>query len=185
MKMYVPDINEIWDEILSEKMIKKNRQYGNSVYDEDTIFSGIGDPEELIKIRLDDKMRRLKTLDTESDKYDSELMEIVAYLMHLLNWRRNSEKYKDVKPIIFDEQDEELCKLFREEYNDTHRKCRCETGDLNGCEEKIELKELGQFKLASGRDYRQPGEEEQSPEDPRESLKRRLHELSVWGLPDK
>ncbi len=94
MKMYVPDITEIWDEILSEKMIKKNRQYGNSVYDEDTIFSSIGDPEELIKIRLDDKMRRLKTLDKESDKYDSELMEIIAYIMHLLNWRRNSGKYK-------------------------------------------------------------------------------------------
>jgi hypothetical protein len=93
MKMYIPDIQEIWDEILSEKMIKKNRQYGNSVYDEDTIFSDIGDPEELIKIRLDDKMRRLKTLDHDSDKYDSELMEIVAYLMHLINWRRNSGKY--------------------------------------------------------------------------------------------
>lgn len=93
MKMYVPDITEIWEQILSEKMIKKNRQYGNSVYDEDTIFSDIGDPEELIKIRLDDKMRRLKTLDPNSDKYDSELMEIVAYIMHLLNWRRNIGKY--------------------------------------------------------------------------------------------
>jgi len=99
MKMYVPDINEIWDEILSEKMIKKNRQYGNSVYDEDTIFSGVGDPEELINIRLDDKMRRLKTLDNKSDKYDSELMEIVAYLMHLLNWRRNSGKYEEKEEL--------------------------------------------------------------------------------------
>ena len=93
MKMYVPDIVEIWDEILSEKMIKKNQQYGNSVYDEDTIFSNVGDPEELIKIRLDDKMRRLKTLDPKSSKYDSELMEIIAYIMHLLNWRRNNGKY--------------------------------------------------------------------------------------------
>ena len=95
MKMMVPDLNEIWDEILSEKIIKKNKQYGNSVYDTDTIFSSVGDPEELIKIRLDDKMRRLKTLDPESPKYDSELMEIVAYLMHLLNWRRNSGKGKE------------------------------------------------------------------------------------------
>ena len=93
MEMYVPDINEIWEEILSEKLIKKNKQYGNSVYDEDTIFSDVGDPEELIKIRLDDKLRRLKTLDPCSSKYDSELMEIVAYLMHLLNWRKNSDKY--------------------------------------------------------------------------------------------
>ena len=90
MELMVPHLNEIWDEILQEKIIKKNKQYGNSVYDTDTIFSSVGDPEELIKIRLDDKMRRLKTLDPESPKYDSELMEIIAYIMHLLNWRRNS-----------------------------------------------------------------------------------------------
>ena len=143
MKMYVPDINEIWDEILSEKMIKKNRQYGNSVYDEDTIFSGIGDPEELIKIRLDDKMRRLKTLDPASSKYDSELMEIVAYLMHLLNWRRNSGKYE--------EEEEEI----------KHINCRCEP-----------------ITLATG--YRQPRDTEQSTEDTRESLKRRIQEFNLW-----
>lgn len=88
------DIQDIWMEILKEKIIKKNAQYGNSVYDVDTVFSAVGDPEELIKIRLDDKMRRLKTLDPESSKYDSELMEIVAYIMHLLNWRRNSGEEK-------------------------------------------------------------------------------------------
>lgn len=95
MELCVPHLNELWDEILSEKIIKKNKQYGNSVYDTDTIFSSVGDPEELIKIRLDDKMRRLKTLDPESPKYDSELMEIIAYIMHLLNWRRNSGKKEE------------------------------------------------------------------------------------------
>lgn len=90
MELMIPHINEIWDEILSEKIIKKNRQYGNSVYDIDTIFSKIGDPEELIKIRLDDKLRRLKTLDPNSAKYDSEIKEIIAYLIHLLNWRKNN-----------------------------------------------------------------------------------------------
>ena len=95
MELMIPHINEIWDEILQEKIIKKNKQYGNSVYDTDTIFSSVGDPEELIKIRLDDKMRRLKTLDPESPKYDSELKEIIAYIMHLLNWRRNSERTND------------------------------------------------------------------------------------------
>ena len=97
MKMYVPDITEIWDEILSEKMIKKNRQYGNSVYDEDTIFGDSSDVEELIKVRLDDKLRRMKTLSSFDKKYDSELMEIVAYIMHLLNWRRNSGKYEEIE----------------------------------------------------------------------------------------
>lgn len=98
------DIQDIWMEILKEKIIKKNAQYGNSVYDVDTVFSAVGDPEELIKIRLDDKMRRLKTLDPESSKYDSELMEIVAYIMHLLNWRRNSGKEEDESKKYWDEQ---------------------------------------------------------------------------------
>lgn len=95
MELIVAHINELWDEILSEKIIKKNRQYGNSVYDTDTIFSSIGDPEELIKIRLDDKMRRLKTLDKNSDKYDSELKEIIAYIIHLLNWRKHNGRDSD------------------------------------------------------------------------------------------
>ena len=31
MELMVPHLTEIWDEILSEKIIKKNKQYGNSV----------------------------------------------------------------------------------------------------------------------------------------------------------
>jgi hypothetical protein len=153
--MYVPDINEIWEEILSKKMIKKNRQYGNSVYDENTIFSGIGDPEELIKIRLDDKMRRLKTLDPASSKYDSELMEIVAYLMHLLNWRRNSEKY---------EEKEELKELGQYK--------------LKADEEEIWWENIEGIKLATG--YRQSRDTEQSSEDFGESIKRKLRNAGVW-----
>ena len=157
MKMMVPDITEIWEKILSEKMIKKNRQYGNSVYDMDTIFSGIGDPEELIKIRLDDKMRRLKTLDPDSDKYDSELMEIVAYLMHLLNWRRNSGKYEE----------EKLKELGQ-------YKIKTDEGFIiedNGGG-------LKPIKLLTGN--RQSGDTEQGPEDIRESLKRYLRDTFVW-----
>ena len=151
MKMFVPDITEIWEEILSQKMIKKNRQYGNSVYDEDTIFSNVGDPEELIKIRLDDKMRRLKTLDPNSDKYDSELMEIIAYLMHLLNWRRNSGKYEEEK--------------FK--------------GDKPNFATEEEAAEWTELRLlATG--YRQPRVEEQSSEDIGAVLKRKLRRAGVW-----
>jgi hypothetical protein len=168
MKMFVPDIREIWDEILSEKMIKKNRQYGNSVYDEDTIFSGIGDPEELIKIRLDDKMRRLKTLDPASSKYDSELMEIVAYLMHLLNWRRNSEKYKEKEEL------KELgqYKLKAESFKELAEEIWWE--DI----EDPEVKTIGNFKLATGN--RQPRDTKQSTKDIGESIKRKLRNAGVW-----
>lgn len=51
----------------------------------------MGDPELLISVRLDDKMGRLKQLDRNSDKYDSELKEIVGYLLLLINWRKNHE----------------------------------------------------------------------------------------------
>ena len=169
--MYVPDITEIWDEILSEKMIKKNRQYGNSVYDEDTIFSNIGDPEELIKIRLDDKMRRLKTLDPASSKYDSELMEIVAYLMHLLNWRRNSDKYKELPHI-------------------EHAQCRCkpdilyEMGDLSGVpNEKFWYEDIEGTTLTC--DNRQSRDTVQSAYDIGEDINRRIRDIVLRRLSDK
>ena len=168
MQMYVPDINEIWEEILSEKLIKKNRQYGNSVYDEDTTFSNVGDPEELIKIRLDDKMRRLKTLDPLSDKYDSELMEIIAYLMHLLNWRRNSGKYEE----------EELKELGQYKIQaDKEEEIWWE--DIPG-------EELRPVKLATGRNPssdRQPRDEEQSSRNIREICDDFLPFLGLRRLP--
>lgn len=84
--------NEIWDEILSKKIIKKNKQYGNSIQEPALVFNDIDDVEALIKIRLDDKLARMKSLDATSEKYDSELKEIVAYLMWLLVVRQKEAK---------------------------------------------------------------------------------------------
>jgi hypothetical protein len=89
MKFKREDIQKIMDEILEEKLVKKNKRYGNSIYSPQMLFNDIGDPEVLISVRLDDKMGRLKLLDKSSDKYDSELKEIIGYLLLLLNWRIN------------------------------------------------------------------------------------------------
>jgi hypothetical protein len=89
MKFKKEDIDKIVHEIVTEKLVKKNKKYGDSIYDPQTIFNDIDDPEVLINVRLDDKMGRLKQLDKSSDKYDSELLEIVGYLLLLINYRRN------------------------------------------------------------------------------------------------
>ncbi len=91
MKFKKEDIEEIVSEIIQTKLVEKNQKYGDSIYDPQTIFNWVGDPELLISVRLDDKMGRLKQLDRDSDKFDSELMEIVGYLLLLLNWRKNHE----------------------------------------------------------------------------------------------
>ena len=99
MELNVPDIREIFEEILSEKIIKKNKAYGNSIYDVERILGTNADLEELIKVRIDDKLKRMKLLDPESEKYDSEIMEIIAYMLHLLNYRRREkEKQPEENP---------------------------------------------------------------------------------------
>ena len=91
MKFKKEDIEEIASEIIEKKLVEKNKKYGDSIYDPQTIFNWVNDPELLISVRLDDKMGRLKQLDRDSDKFDSELKEIVGYLLLLLNWRKNHE----------------------------------------------------------------------------------------------
>jgi len=98
MDFIVADIREIFERILSKKLIEKNRKYGNSVYDEDGgVFNSLS-IEDRIGTRLDDKLRRLRTLDRNSDKYDSELEEIVAYLLLLINCRPKRVPMKELKP---------------------------------------------------------------------------------------
>ena len=94
MDFIVADIKEIFEDILKNKLIAKNEKYGNSVYDEEGGLFNDLDIEQRIGTRLDDKLRRLKTLDKNSRKYDSELEEIVAYLLLLINYRNKNTKEK-------------------------------------------------------------------------------------------
>jgi hypothetical protein len=90
--MNVPAFNEIWSEILGEKIIKKHRQYGDSLEDPILVFNGIMNNQLLIDVRLDDKLSRLRQLDNEDPKYWSEIREIVAYLMWKLVLKEEEER---------------------------------------------------------------------------------------------
>lgn len=89
MKFKREDIQKIMDEILEEKLVKKNKKYGDSIYDPQVVFNKLADPEVLIGVRLDDKLGRIKLMSTNDPKYDSDLKEIVGYLLLLINWREN------------------------------------------------------------------------------------------------
>ena len=92
--MHVPIFNELWDEILSEKIIKKHKQYGNSLEDPALTFNKIDDLQLLINIRLDDKLKRMELLDDTDEKYWSEIKEIIAYLMWKLYLKKEEKRFK-------------------------------------------------------------------------------------------
>jgi len=109
MDFIVADIQEIANEIIKEKLIAKNKKYGNSVYEEKAGVFNDGSIEDRIGTRLDDKLRRLKTLDRKSDKYDSELKEIVGYLLLLINVRKKRMK-KSTYEVLIDDLEEKMNK---------------------------------------------------------------------------
>lgn len=90
--MNVPAFNEIWDEILTDKIIKKHRQYGDSLEDPLLVFNGIMNNQLLIDVRLDDKLSRLRMLSNEDPKYWSEIKEVIAYLMWKLVLKEEEER---------------------------------------------------------------------------------------------
>jgi DNA repair ATPase RecN len=81
------DIIKIFNEILIEKILEKNKKYGNSLYEPAMILNRITDPIDLASIRVDDKLKRLGQMDRDDPKYWSEIKEIVAYLLNMINMR--------------------------------------------------------------------------------------------------
>lgn len=75
------EIQFIFQNILNEKIIKKNEQYGSSIDDPINIFNNIKDSQLLIDVRLDDKLSRMQSLTSDDPKYWSEIKEIIAYLL--------------------------------------------------------------------------------------------------------
>lgn len=80
------DITKIFKDILIHKILEKNQKYGNSVYEPAKIFAD-NDlcPIDAICIRVDDKLKRMEQLDRCSEKFESEVKEIIAYLLILLD----------------------------------------------------------------------------------------------------
>ena len=61
-----------------DMLVEKNRKYGNSALDPIRIFSR-ADPLEQIKVRLDDKLSRLRALQADED--EDVIQDLLGYLV--------------------------------------------------------------------------------------------------------
>lgn len=73
----VQELIEIECDCIKELLLDKNRKYGNSALEPLRIFSS-SDPMEMIRIRIDDKLSRIKN--TKNDDEDAEL-DLIGYLI--------------------------------------------------------------------------------------------------------
>jgi len=80
-------ISDKCDEI-KELLIQKNKAYGNSVFDPINIFYN-GDSASSIKVRIDDKLRRIQNVGVNDETEDS-VKDLVGYLILLMISRDES-----------------------------------------------------------------------------------------------
>lgn len=78
------DIVEQCD-FIAEVLIEKNRQYGDSALNPVRLFSS-ADPVEQLKVRIDDKLSRIRT--AADDDLEDPLLDLTGYLVLLLIARR-------------------------------------------------------------------------------------------------
>jgi hypothetical protein len=76
------------DEI-SKLLVNKNRKYGNSAIDPIRIFSQ-ADSEEQIKVRIDDKLNRIRNL--QPDETEDTIDDLIGYLILLKIKRQENKK---------------------------------------------------------------------------------------------
>ena len=74
-------IKEIGKEI-TKFLIEKNKQYGNSVFEPLSIFSS-GTPQESLRVRIDDKLSRLKRGNDSIESDIDIVKDLIGYLMLL------------------------------------------------------------------------------------------------------
>jgi hypothetical protein len=73
-------VNKVLSEI-SEMLIEKNSKYGNSAIEPLGVFSHLS-PEEGIKVRIDDKLKRIKNGSLDKDDEDV-INDLIGYLVLL------------------------------------------------------------------------------------------------------
>jgi hypothetical protein len=121
-------MNKTLDDILAEKIIKKNDQYGSSIDSPLNVFNDLMNPQLLINIRIDDKLSRLRMLVEDDPKYWSEVKEIIAYLL----WKivLHEKRYPHhPNPTINDAEQAKLnvschgCKYYIENKEDRYGFC--------------------------------------------------------------
>ncbi len=74
------ELSEVLNEI-KEMLISKNSKYGNSAIEPLGIFSNLS-PEEGLKVRIDDKLKRIKNGSLEKDDEDV-INDLIGYLVLL------------------------------------------------------------------------------------------------------
>jgi hypothetical protein len=73
-------VNKVLSDI-SEMLIEKNSKYGNSAIEPLGVFSNLS-PEEGLKVRIDDKLKRIKNGSLEKDDEDV-INDLIGYLVLL------------------------------------------------------------------------------------------------------
>lgn len=79
-------IYEICNEI-REILLEKNRKYGNSALEPVRVFSDSA-PDEQIRVRLDDKISRLRSGQVDDD--EDVILDLIGYLVLLVVYRREN-----------------------------------------------------------------------------------------------
>ena len=75
-------IKAVMGEVL-ELLLRKNKQYGNSALEPTGIFAK-GSAEELIRVRIDDKLNRLLQGDESIESDEDIVLDLIGYLVLLL-----------------------------------------------------------------------------------------------------
>lgn len=96
------EVYQVLSEI-TELLISKNQKYGNSAIEPLGIFSDLS-PEEGLKVRIDDKLKRIMNGSLEKDDEDV-INDLIGYLV-LLKILQKDQKDKQKKRIerIMDEE---------------------------------------------------------------------------------
>ena len=68
---------------VQELLLQKNEQYGNSALEPKRIFAN-GSAEELIRVRIDDKLNRLMQGDDSIETDEDVIKDLIGYLVLLL-----------------------------------------------------------------------------------------------------
>jgi len=82
-------IRAVIGEVL-DLLIRKNKQYGNSALEPMGIFAK-GSAEDLIRVRIDDKLNRLLQGDDSIESDEDIVLDLIGYLTLLLISMRNEE----------------------------------------------------------------------------------------------
>lgn len=113
------EVYQVLSEI-TEMLIAKNQKYGNSAIEPLGIFSDLS-PEEGLKVRIDDKLKRIKNGSLQKDDEDV-INDLIGYLVILKILQKEEKAKYDQKKA---RQKELLNKIMNDEgrkwfYDDIH-----------------------------------------------------------------